>query len=286
MTEGPVVVAILSHRDPPQLHRLVRRVLEGRRTVALVHHDPRGEPHELVPDERVRLVRDPRPCPWGRIGFADAMVRCLREGVRQVPDLSWLLMISGQDYPVRSMTAVEDELAATDAHALLRHFPVPTDPGEDVVTWQATCRRRYLHRRRLPGLRHTVPLPRRHPFRDGLGLYVGDTWFNLARPAIDHVLAQSDRLPQVRRYLATCSSPDEALVPTLLLNDAHRLRIGSDRKRFIRWVEGSWHPQVLVAADAPAVLASGDFFARKVDSTVSGGLLDALDAAASMRTAG
>ena len=50
-----------------------------------------------------------------------------------------------------------------------------------------------------------------------------------------------------------------------------------DRKRFIRWTEGDKHPAFLEVADAPAIRASGDFFARKVDSERTAALLDLLD---------
>ncbi|MBA2696573.1 MAG: hypothetical protein H0U62_12215, partial [Actinobacteria bacterium] len=119
MSAGPVVVAVLSHRDPPLLRRLVDRILEGADTVALVHHDPRGEPHGLTPHERLLLVPEPQPCDWGRMNFAQAMLRCLQVGVEAVPELSWLLLTSGQDYPAQHLSRTEADLAGQEADALL-----------------------------------------------------------------------------------------------------------------------------------------------------------------------
>jgi len=292
MSGGSIVVGVLSHRDPPLLARLVDRILEGEHTVALVHHDPRGEPSGLTPSDRVRLVRDPQPCDWGRMNLAEAMFRVMGEAVRQVPDLRWLLLISGQDYPAQSLRDTEAELATTDADAMLRYFPVPDDPADDVIPWQARCRQRYLHRIRIPGNRRSVPFPRRPPFGDGLRLYIGDMWANLARPAVDHLLDQYRTQTQVRRYLSRCSVPDESLLPTLLLNrsehptsehptsehpTSEHLNIVAERKRFIRWVEGHPHPETLTEADLEAITVSGDYFARKVDLARSAALLDQLD---------
>src|SRR5206468_8352141 len=39
---GPVVVVLLTHRDPPLVQRLVDRVLAGRDVAVVIHHDPRG----------------------------------------------------------------------------------------------------------------------------------------------------------------------------------------------------------------------------------------------------
>lgn len=278
--EGPVVVAVLSHRDAALLGRLVGRILEGDRTVALVHHDPRGEPHGLVPHDRLVLVPDPRPCDWGRMNLAEAMLRCLEAGLDAVPDLAWLLLVSGQDYPAQHLRRTEADLAAQDADAMLRWFRVTDDPAGDVHPWQARCRDRYLHRLRIPGDRRSVPFPRRHPFRDGTDLYVGDMWVNLAAPAVHHVLEQRRRLPRVESYLSRCSVPDEALLPTLLLNDADHLRVAPERRRWIRWVEGRANPELLTVADVQTMDGAGDFFARKADSTLTPEVLDLLDAKA------
>jgi hypothetical protein len=280
VSAGPVVVAVLSHRDPALLRRLVGRILEGRDTVALVHHDPSGDPHGLPTDDRILLVPDPAPCDWGRMNLAEAMLRCLRAGLDLVPELEWLLLVSGQDYPAQHLALTEADLASQDADALLRWFPVPMDPAQDVHPWQARCRARYLRRMRVPGDRRSVPFPRRPPFGNGTDLFVGDMWVNLRAPAVHHVLEQRERLSHVAGYLSRCSVPDEALLPTLLLNDADHLRILSERRRYIRWVEGRPSPELLTLADVPAAVGSGDYFARKVDSVRTGDVLDALDRAA------
>jgi hypothetical protein len=277
---GPVIVAVLSHRDPALLHRLVGRILEGDDTIALVHHDPRGEPHGLTPSDRVLLVPDPQPCDWGRINLAQAMLRCLRVGLDAVPDLEWLLLTSGQDYPAQHLRLTEQDLATVEADALLRWFPVPDDPTDDEHPWQARCRQRYLRRMRIPGDHRSVPFPRRHPFRNGTELYIGDMWVNLRASAVRHVLEQRERLRRVESYLARCSVPDEALLPTLLLNDAQHLRILPERRRYIRWVEGRPNPELLTAEDVVAMDGSGDYFARKVDSVRTPEVLDLLDARA------
>ncbi len=277
MSGGPVVVGILSHRDPPLVRRLVERVLESPGTVALVHHDPRGPLLDLPSDDRVLRVPDPQPCNWGQPGLALGVLRCVTAAADLVPDLSWFLLVSGQDYPVRPMASIEAELRASPHDAYLRWFPVDADPRSDVHPWQAVCRRRYLHRLRLPRTHRAVPAPRRSPFRDGTGLFIGDMWVNLGATAVAHVLEQRARLRPVERYLHRCSIPDEALLPTLLLNDAGHLDVVDERRRYVRWTPGQWHPAFLDVGDLPKMRSSRDFFARKVDSLRTADLLDLLD---------
>lgn len=277
MRTGPVVVCVLSHREPHLIRRLVGRLLEGEHTHVLLHHDPRSEPHGVETSDRVLPLPNPRPCDWGRMNFPYAMVRCVREALAWQPDLSWVLLISGQDYPTRQMGEIETELHQATADAMVRYFRVDLHPVSGEHPWQTRCRQRYLHRLRLPGQRRSIPFPRRHPFGYGTALYIGDTWVNLGHRAAQHLVRQSEVLPRVDAYLARCANPDEAYLPTLLLNDAQGLDIVDDRRRFIEWTEGQPHPRVLGEADLANVVASEAFFARKVNLPESARLLDALD---------
>ena len=278
MPTGPVVVCILSHRDPAQVRRLVSRIVEGTGSVALVHHDPQGPALRLPRDDAVLTVPDPVHCAWGRLSFAQTMLRVIDVALDRVPDLSWVLLVSGQDYPCRPMRDIESALRNSEVDAYLRWFEVGP-PSDDVVAWQAVTRARYLRRLRLPFSRRHVPFPRRAPFRDGTSLFIGDTWPNLGAAAVAHLREQAVLRSRVEPYLRWCASPDEALLPTLLLNGASHLKILNDRRRYLRWTTGSWHPEVLDGRDLPAIRESDAFFARKVDPLASRELLDALDAA-------
>lgn len=267
---------VLSHRDPAQVNRLTTRLLQGPQTRVLVHHDPRGPALRLPHHERVLTVPDAGPCDWGRPNLAMAVFAGLRSAVQQVPDLEWVLVVSGQDYPCLPMPTIEAELAASSLDATLRWFRADADPSQDVHPWQASTRRRYLRRLRVPGSHRSMPFPRRHPFGQGTNLYVGDMWPNLRRPAVDHLLAQLESRRDLVRYFRRAPVPDEGLLPTLLLNDA-QLAVGNERRRFIRWVHGEPHPKTLDLADLSDIRASGDWFARKVDPQHSAALLDSLD---------
>ena len=277
---GPVVVCVLSHRDPPLVHRLVRRVLEGEHTAVVVHHDPRGPALALPRSDRLVTMPDPRPCDWGRLDLARVSVDVLGAARACFPDLSWVLLVSGQDYPCRHMRDIESELLASPHDAFVRWFPVPLSAGGDEHPWQARTRQRYYRRLRLPFSARHIPFPRRPPLGEDGGLYVGDQWYNLGAAAVEHVLERRALRDRLERYLRWCSTPDEALLPTLLLSGTRHLDVVNDRRRFIDWSGAHKHPRVLDESDLPAVERSTDFFARKVELGTSGALLDRLDAVA------
>jgi Core-2/I-Branching enzyme len=281
---GTVAVAVLSHTRPAQVARLVSRLECGTNTMVAVHHDPRGEPLRLRPSSSVALVPDPVSCPWGRLGIVAAIRRSLEWLRANVPTLSWALVVSGQDYPIRTMASIEAELAAARCDAFLRHFRLDGDPADDVHPWQTTVRRRYLYRRRLPATARSLslPWPRRNPFSGNVGLYAGDIWVNLSARAVDKVLDSPLNAPMLQ-YLRRSPNPDEAWAVSVALNGDPELAVVNDRRRYIRWPPRSRHPAALGPADLTDLRASSAFFARKVDLTVWPDAYDALDAEAASR---
>lgn len=283
---GTVAVVVLSHRAPAQVARLVSRLQDGRDTLVAIHHDPHGEPLGLRTSSSVALIPDPVPCPWGLPGINVAIRKSLEWLRANVPELSWALVVSGQDYPIRSMKAIEDELATAPCNAFIRYFRVDTDPADDIHRWQSTARQRYLYRRRLPLTVKSVrlPWPRQHPFGDGFGLYVGEQWVNLSARAVHKVLDSPLNGP-VLKFLRRSPNADEAWVTTVVLNGEPELVVVNDRRRYVRWPGGTPHPAVLGPEDLPALQESNAFFARKIDLDAWPQAFEALDALAQARAA-
>jgi hypothetical protein len=281
---GTVAVVVISHRAPAQIARLATHLASGRDTMVAIHHDPNGEPLSLRPSSSVALVPDPVPCPWGQMGIITAIRKSLEWLRTNVPELSWAMVISGQDYPIRAMESIEDELASAPCDAFMRNFRVDGDPAGDVHHWQAVTRQRYLHRRRLPGSARSVWLPweRRHPFHDGLGLYAGEQWVDLSARAVHKVL-DSPFDDSVQRYLRRSPNADEGWLGTVLINGEPELTVANHRRRYVRWPGGTPHPAVLGPGDLPALRESDAFFARKVDLAAWPEAFDVLDELAQTR---
>jgi hypothetical protein len=285
-SRGTVAVLVLSHRGPAQVARLVSVLQDGRDTMVAIHHDPNGEPLGLRPSAQLALVPDPVPCPWGRPGINIAIHKSLSWLRANVPGLSWVLVISGQDYPIRAMPAIEDELADAPCDAFMRYLRVDGDPADDVHPWQAAVRQRYLYKRRLPGMARAVrlPWPRQHPFGNDLRMYAGEQWVTLSARAVHKVL-DSPYSDTVMNYLRRSVSADEAWLTTVALNGDPELTVVNDRRRYVRWPGGTAHPAVLGPGDLPALRDSNAFFARKADPVAWPEVFDELDQLARTRSA-
>jgi hypothetical protein len=256
---------------------LVDRLREGDDVFVAVHHDPDGEPLTLPPMSNVAVVPNPLHCPWGRFELALAMWRTLRWTATTVPELSWVLLVSGQDYPTMPVPQIERELRTTPHDAFLRHFRIDDDPALDVHHWQALTRRRYFYRRRFPHSALSYPWPRRHPFVDGRHAYAGDVWYNLGAEAVHHVVDNERWAGRLLSFARGAPNADELVIPSLVLNDQNHLDVVSDRRRYLRFERGRPHPATLTVADIPDAVASGAFFARKL-SAGAPDVFDRLDA--------
>jgi hypothetical protein len=273
---GPVVVLVFSHRDPPQVHRLIDRVRDGDDVFVAVHHDPQSEPLTLPSASNVAQVPHARHCPWGQPEITLALWDSLRWVADTVPELAWVLLVSGQDYPAMPMKQLEHELRTTPHDAFIRQFRLDDDPALDVHHWQALARRRYYRRRRLPYSARSFPWPRRHPFVNGRHAYAGDLWYNLGADAVRHVVDNVAWAERLLRFSRGAANADELLVPSLVMNDQNTLDVVNDRRRYVRFTPGAAHPATLGASDVPDILASNAFFARKFSADAPE-VLDLLD---------
>ena len=313
MADVTVAYHLETHRDPEQVERLVRRLREqAPDSPIVINHDVRGEPLD-----RSRLERR-----WSAVvvdgegGYSDlSHPRRWLQTVAWLNDhdvsFEWLSNLSGQCYPVRSLSAVHDELAASDADAFVETFDT-ADPLSS--TWGlrlADTRYRFAHRRVAalssaqmkalrpvqvvnrvqPWVRVTTATGltvgrrvRQTPFDDGLVLRGGSFFTTLRRAAVEHVVRFTTDRPEVMTHLGQCLAPAEVFFQTALGTSA-TLRVVNDCRRYFDFSRTRYNrPRTLDLSDLPKVLASGKDFARKLDLTRDPELFELFDEVADGRS--
>jgi hypothetical protein len=262
-----VAYLVLSYTHPELVRRLVARLRPG--GVVAVHHDDRRCALGEV-DGALRVP--PRPIEWGHGSQLEAVLRAVA-WVRSQLDFEWLTLLSGQDYPLRPVAHIAEDLAAARGRvdAFLQHAPVGAS-GEFAL--------RYRHRWRPAGARRAavaarLGLPvRRLPSGTFVGLpsrvdgplWHGSDWFTLSRGAVDVLLAAD-----ADHFLHTIV-PTEGFAHTVLARAG--LRLADDNRRFAAFTPGSANPRVIGLEDLDAAFASGGDFARKFEDVA---VLDELD---------
>jgi Core-2/I-Branching enzyme len=315
-----VAYVILSHRGGPQLARLVGAVLASDPAGhVVVHHDGRHARLDLgasANDPRVRVLESNARRDWGSWPVTADILEAIAIAETDV-DPDWIVLLSGQDYPTRSLTGFGAELAVSGYDAFVSARPVPESrpPASDTAglyawircnfTWRrlpdwvlgwlgdgrARARARSVIRRvslaqpwifiwSLPaGGGDLVGIRRRTtPFGPGLRCYMGATWLTLSRVAAAKVLRFVAERPDVVDVYRTSVLADESLILTILLNDPS-LRVALENHHHLRMTgPGDARAAVLTVADLPAIERSGRPFTRKVDPTVDSEVPDRLDA--------
>jgi hypothetical protein len=285
-----VAYVVLSHRNPPQVLRLVRVLTEGPSAQVLVRHD--GRRSTLAPAAIAaaggEAIEDHIEVEWARWSHLELILGCLREARRRL-DPDWTLILSGQDYPLRPMAAIEADLGRSQSDARLgavREVETSRPAGDD--EFYLRCRYRHFARpsalpdmpRSLRPLIYTRDVPSLVGIRRlgpaPLPFYASADWLTLGRRALQTLLeAGSDR--RLMRHFRRVAVPSESFFASVLLGD-HELTVEHDHRRFARFSRlGAPHPDTLSSADLDGVLASGADFARKFDTELDSEVLDRLD---------
>jgi hypothetical protein len=285
-----VAYVVLSHRNPPQILRLVRALAEGPAARVLVRHDGRRSTLTPAAIEAAggEAIEDHIEVEWARWSHLELIMGCLREARRRL-DPDWTLILSGQDYPLRPMAAIEADLGRSQSDARLgavREVETSRPAGDD--EFYLRCRYRHYARPRsmpdlpralrplvyardmppLVGVRRIAPAP--------LRFYASADWLTLRRSALRKILdAARDR--RLMRHFRRVAVPSESFFASVLLADSS-LTVEPDHRRFARFSgPAAPHPDTLTSGDLESVLSSGADFARKFDVEVDSEVLDRLD---------
>jgi hypothetical protein len=281
---------ILSHGDQALLARLVARLdhLYGKPPIACHHDFSQSRIDTAAFADNVRFVTPSVATGWGKLSVVTAGLAALRLLV-ETADPDWFVLLSATDYPVRSADAVLAELesspfdAYVDARPVrgqapgaatfggepnpkLDHFVLPSNIQlkwrfyVGAQLWAPVIKSRPKWRLG----RVTLPLPfaAPGPFRAGFSAYYGDHWFTANRRAAAALLLDDDRAKALRKHLVRRAQADECYYQTILANTPG-LRICLDNKRYAEWNGGGAHPVAVEIEHVPAILASGQHFARK-----------------------
>lgn len=310
---------VLNHRRPAQLVRLLsalRSQLPG--SPIVVHHDvfhgelpgalvePFGDTHLLTSGQRIF---------WGDSSITEVCCWSLA-WMREHLAFDWVVLLSAQDYPIKPLAGLADDLARNGADAVFRATPV-SEVARAVERMDMRNRYLYHYRPARAGRRGARPhgaasvlrrgagvlvfalntvqplvklyrLPEGMPYRfgwrarwtpfdSGRPCWKGSTWFALSRGALDYVLTYLAGHPEYADHYRRTMVPDESMFATIVCN-APELRVANRDVTYTRWANWrSGHPDTFRAADLSELVTAPQYFARKFDLDTDARILDDLD---------
>jgi hypothetical protein len=293
-----VAYVVVSYKNPGQVLRLVSALREGPAAEVVVRHDQRRTwlPRVEVEERGGHMLEDGIDVEWGEFSYLRTLLGALERSLELDPD--WIVVLSGQDYPLRPLAEIEARLGAAEEDAFLTSpwelstARRPEPPAEEfflryayrhfrVPSWTPRAPRALrdvVYTREMPlGLGRRIGLRRRRlPFGPALRCFVSSDWLTLSARAARVVTAASRERALMRHYRAS-AIPSESFFATVLLNHPE-LNVAREDRRLISFAgPGVPHPDVLTSADLGRLLDSDMDFARKFDQERDAEVLDALD---------
>jgi len=313
-----IAFLVLNHRPPAQLVRLLKTLRSQLPdSPIVVHHDVfHGElSSELFePIANVHLVTSGKRIVWGDFSQVEVCLWSLA-WMREHLEFDWVVLLSGQDYPIKPLVNLADDLTSIAADAVFRATPMSQLP----IGRRMLMRRRYFFQYRNAGaawwewlpqgardalrsasrpllraLNMLQPmikiylLPDRMPYRLGWRAretpfsrnwpcWHASSWFSLSRGALEYVLDYMDKHPEYVAYYRRTMNADESMLATLVFNSPE-LRVANRETTYTRWSNLlSAHPDIFRSVDLAELAAAEPFFARKFDIAVDADILDELD---------
>ncbi len=278
-----IAVAMLVHSHPTHLERLVRRL---RLTVdeVVIHANTVAEDvyqegrRRLADDRHVHFIEERYRVRWGQFTIVEASLACLRH-LRTLGNFDRVLLMSGQDYPVRPLHEIRAFFEAHPEQQFMEMFRL------DQPNWFATQDGPYDAMRRIRNyhlfIRSRIhldfPVPgRRLPA--GLQPHGGSFWWSLTGDCVNHVLDVFDGNPQIERYFRHTFLADETFYQTIVGSSPFAETVDQDFRRYVDWTNPNpTPPRILVMEDFDKMAASTALFARKMDPTRSDELLARID---------
>lgn len=292
-----VAYIISAYKLPSLLVRLVRR-LDAPGTSTFIHVDARTP--ASVYSAMVEPLEDrgdvhflPRhPCYWGDFGHVHATLKGLRALLASGRPFDYVVLLTGQDYPLKSNTMIQGALHDAAGQVLMDCMPIPNEHWTDdggrgrIEHWHFRIGRRRVA---FPGtpfrnpvlnaawslparvfrLRRSLPAPVRP--------YGGSSYWMMPADCARYVDRYARENPEFVRFFRHVLVPDEIFFQTIVMNSPFRERVAGDDLRYVDWAGGGDHPKILTTADLEALSRSGSLFARKFDPSVDETVLDRID---------
>jgi hypothetical protein len=273
---------VSAYRYPEQLVRLIRR-LSTATTRFFIHVDKRTDDQVYrhmvngVSDLRcVHFVRRHR-CEWGGFGHVAATLEAISELVKWGIDYDYAILLTGQDYPIKSNRYIHQFFEEHRGQLFLEHFPLPNDEWQNSGMDRIEAWHWYIWGRHYifsPDDR--FPIKRKFPkdFRP----YGGSSYWCLTRECVEYIHACTRRNPGLVRFFRYVDVPDELFFQTIICNSPFVRMAVNDNLRYIEWNDlDSGSPAILTSNDLDKLLSSSNLFARKFDVNVDAQVLDLID---------
>ena len=294
-----IAYIIIAHKLPEQLVRLVRK-LNSDTAIFLIHIDKKTNAEiyqkmvsPLDNNKNVYFIKR-HACNWGSFGYLNASLKGIQEILRLGIACDYVVLLSGQDYPIKSNSYIQKVLLASDGRSYLEYFSLPAErwDGEGGLDrlnyWHFDCYGQEFAFLRKNGFLYHFPdqlwsalakiVPVRRSLPGNMDIFGGSAFWCLPRDCVEYIdkfVRQNIKFVKFFKYVRL---PEEIFYQTILLNSHFQDLLVNDDLRYISWPSNpSLHPEILNKHDFERFINTENLFARKFDITVDADVLDMID---------
>ncbi|OLS13519.1 MAG: glycosyl transferase family protein [Promethearchaeota archaeon CR_4] len=196
-------------------------------------------------------------------------------------DFSHIILLSGQDYPIKSNQYIHDFLARNKEREFIAFYPIPnnfwTNQGLDRI--QSFHFLEFKNAYLIKGLRRISSVFSkiyRRKFPKELHPYGGPAWWCLTQKCVKFLLGYAQTNRSIIRFFKFVKFPDEIFFQTVVCNSIFAPNVQNSSLTYVNWTNSS-DLIVLGIDNFDSLKASDKLFARKFDPKFDPNIFDKLD---------
>lgn len=271
-----IAYLILAHDSPNHLHRQIQSLLSPR-AVFFIHLDRKSnfQDFEHIKGSCVHFVKPRIPVYWGDYSMVEATLILMRTALENSSDINRLVLLSGADYPIRSLYEIENYFIEHSDSEFINLIAMPSElAGKPISMLANYCYRpqqNYLLQKFRKAMVRLHIVPRLRDYRHFLGVlqpYGGSTWWALTAAAVKYVVQFAKDDKKVTQFFKHTQNPDETFIHTIIANSKFRSKVVGG-VTFIDWSNGGpnpayiTHEHVKKFIDTDNTLIAKDYFGTR-----------------------
>jgi hypothetical protein len=275
-----VAHVILAHKNPLQVRRLILSLTHPE-SLVILHIDKKIDINQFckvlaLPD--VHFVKKRVSVTWGGFSQISAVVNSFKELINIAPDVQYINLLSGQDYPITPIKDFHDFLTDNPGRAYMEFLafdhPWVIAAGERFNKYHFSDVN-FLGKYRLEKLVTRI-LPKRE-FPEKFRLVGKSQWFTVDNACVKYILDFVAEKKSLYRKFKYTWGADELVFQSIIYNSPLKEKLINNNLRYIDWSENQSSPKTITVKDKEKLMESNAFFARKFDMNIDADILDFLD---------
>ncbi|GAA4021051.1 beta-1,6-N-acetylglucosaminyltransferase [Actimicrobium antarcticum] len=247
-----IAYLVLAHDKPRHLQRLIT-ALSSASASFFVHIDKKSESadFEAIKGDRIRFLAERTSVFWGDFSQVEAILSLLRAAIADDGNFDRFVLLSGADYPLRSVSFIEQFFASHPGNEFMNLVAMPSAAAGKPISRLTTYRIRSgdsLLNKISQKIRILIGvLPDQRDYKTVFKQFepfAGSTWWALSRVACEHILAFTAREALVVEFFKNTVCPDESFFQTILGNSRFRPAIVRNLT-YTDWSAGAASPSVI-----------------------------------------